>query len=68
MRVQVTLTEATEEEGKKGGKKRGGKGLPKAPKAKAAAAAMRLTLQRAPRGKNKSVTVIKGLGSCGNSG
>lgn len=53
-----------EAEGKKGRQKRGGRGAPKPPKPKAAAA-MKLTLQRAPRGKNKSVTVIKGLGSCG---
>jgi hypothetical protein len=44
--------------------KRGGKGAPKPPK-KAAAADQKITLSRAPRGKNKFVTVVGGLSTYG---
>ncbi len=53
---------------KKHRQKRGGKGSkPVSASAKVKTVTpTRITLQRAPRGKNKSVTVIKGLGTFGN--
>lgn len=55
--------EAGEPEQKKKSK-RGGKGLPKAPK-KSTGVEQKISLSRAPRGKNKFVTVITGLSTCG---
>ena len=51
--------------------KRGGKGQPKADKSASSAETVRpvkettITVQRAPRGKNKSVTVIRGMAANG---
>ncbi|KAI6190471.1 Density-regulated protein [Aphelenchoides bicaudatus] len=57
--VQVDDDEATDE---KKHRKRGGKGQPKAAKE---VKAVPVTLQCAPRGKNKSVTIVKGLSTHG---
>ncbi|KAK0417332.1 hypothetical protein QR680_012948 [Steinernema hermaphroditum] len=60
--IDVTKTgEETPEEEKKH-QKRGGKGS-KPEKEKSSKVEKKVTVQRAPRGKNKSVTVIKGLGT-----
>jgi len=59
---QNNATEAGEQEQKKKSK-RGGKGLPKAPK-KGAGVEQKISMSRASRGKNKFVTVITGLSTC----
>ncbi|KAI6202232.1 Density-regulated protein [Aphelenchoides besseyi] len=59
--VQIADDVEEAQEGKKH-QKRGGKGQPKVTKE---VKSSQITLQRAPRGKNKSVTVVKGLSTFG---